>query len=373
MRIDSIDLYHVALPLTRPYPPVEGRLDRLETVLVRLRSGSSEGWGEAAPGTAPLGSAEWAGGAMACLRDWLAPRLAGQAVDSASDLTDRLAAIRGNRFAKAALDMAWWDLRARLTGKSLPEALGAQRERVEAGVTFDRMDSTEVFLEAVGKAAEEGYGRIGLKFRPGWDFAMLNAVRHELPTHTLHVDCEGTMGLANMELLYRIEDFMLAMVEQPFAPEDLVAHAMAQDSLRTPVCLDESVTSPEVVEMAVDLKSARYLCVNPGRAGGLTAAVAIHDLCREHAIPCWVGATPQSAVGMRHVLALAGKENFRYPADYPPAEGWLAEDLAEAPAALRDGEESPRTVPLWTEAGIGVEPDAAILEKHTLQHARLPA
>ena len=267
-----------------------------------MAGGGAAGWGEGSPGNAPLAAAEWAGGVFACLRYWLAPAVAGAVIDSGNDLAGRLGCFRGNRFAKAALDTAWWDLSARLQDRPLHELFDGCRTSVEVGPTFDRMESIDQLLAAIGQAVEAGYARIKLKFRPGWDVEMLRAVRWQFPTQTIHIDCEGGLSLQHTEMLCRLDDFCLSIIEQPLPPDDLVGHAMVQDMLRTPLGLDESITTPAQADMALDLHSCKWISLKPGRVGGLTAAVAIHDACHEQCTPCWVGAMPQSAVAARRAL-----------------------------------------------------------------------
>lgn len=370
MQIDSIEAFHVALPLRTPQTSVAGRFEKLETVLVRMTSGSTVGWGEASPGNAPLMGPEWAAGAFGCVRDWLAPRLVGKMVDAGKDLQNALAGFRGNQYAKAALDTAWWDLKARRDGQPLHKTLGGKSELVEVGTSFDQMESPDEFVAVIGRAFEAGFGRVELKMRPGWELNMLNFVRHDFPIERLHVDIEGAMHLDNMELICRLDDFSLTMVEQPLPADDLVGHAMVQQSLRTPICLDEAITSPELADIALELHSAQYINLKPGRVGGLTQALAIHDACHENCIPCWVGAVPQSALGMRIGLALAAKPNCTYPTDYP-FEPLLAEDLAAMPELLRDEKEGKLQAKLWTEPGLGLEPETTVLEKYTVAWAKV--
>jgi len=371
MQIDSIEVFHVALPLRRPLTTPGGPADALETVLVRMESSQAVGWGEASPGNAPAAGSEWAAGVFGCVRDWLAPALVGRMVDSGKALQDRLAGFRGNQFAKAALDTAWWDLHARIAGKPLHQVLDGQRDAVEVGVGFDQMETIDELFTAIGKAFEAGYARVELKFRPGWDIQMLNAVRHQFPTQTIHIDVEGALRLDHMEILCRLDDFTVAMVEQPLAADDLVGHAMVQETIRTPICLDESITTPEQANMAIELKSGQFVNVKPGRVGGLTPAVAIHDACHDACVPCWVGAMPQSAVAMRAGLALAARKNFTYPADFFHSDELFVEDLAEPPVPVRDETDGVLRVPLWSEPGIGVEPDPKLLEKFSLARAKV--
>ncbi|MGQ9575150.1 MAG: o-succinylbenzoate synthase [Thermoguttaceae bacterium] len=371
MRIDTIELFHVALPLKKPLATPAGPATTLQTVLVRMQSGQTAGWGEASPGTGPWAGPEWAGGVFACLRDWLAPRLVGTHVDSGAQLHERLAAVQGNRYAKAALDTAWWDLSARLQAVALPRLLDSARQAVQLGASFDRMESTEEFLAAIGQALEAGFARVELKFRPGWDIPMVAAVRQTYPVQTFHIDVEGTMGLNHMEMLCRLDDFSLAMIEQPLAPDDLVGSAMVQDTIRTPICLDEAITTPHQAEMALDLHSGKYVNLKVGRVGGLTPAIQIHDACQEQGIPCWVGTTPQSGVGVRHGLALAGKANCTYPADFFPSEQVLQTDLVAPLVPTRDPKDGSLQIPLWSEPGIGIDPAPEVLKALCLAVARL--
>ncbi len=371
MKIDSIEVFHVALPLRQPREVAGRHLDTLETVLLRMQSGETAGWGEASPGNAPLAAEEWAAGVFGCLRDWLAPAIRSASVDMAEEIEQRLDPFRGNRFAKAALDTAWWDLAARLQGKPLHQLLGGKRQAVEIGVTFDRMNDIEELLEAIGQAFRAGYARVKLMFRPGWDVQMVDFVRKEFPVETFHIDCEGDLGLQHMEMICRLDDFNLAMIEQPFARDDLVGHAMAQEAVRTPICLDESITTPAQADMALELHSCQSMNLEPGRVGGLTTAVAIHDACRDAKVSCWAGAMPHSAIGARIGLALAALENCEYPADYFPSGEILQEDLCEPLLPTRDQPDEKLQIPLWSEPGLGIEPDPKQLERFCIARAEV--
>jgi len=372
MNIDAIELFHLALPLRRPLPTPLGSFEVLETVLVGMHGDGAVGWGEASPGNAPLIGAEWAAGAMAVLRDWIAPAVVGKSFSSGDDLSKCLGLIHGNQHAKTGVDVAWWDLNARLQNRPLHEILGGKKTNiVEVGPTFDRMDSIDALYTAVSEAVAAGFSRAKFKFRPGWDVSMVDFVRKEFPTLTIHIDCEGGLGLEHMDMLYRLEDFSLAMIEQPLPVDDLVGHAMVQDALHTPICLDESITTVGQADMALELNSCKFVNLKPGRVGGLTPAVAIHDLCHEHCVPCWVGATPQSAVGGRIGFALAAKDNCTYPSDFFPSDRILAEDIAEPLLPVRNDVDDRQCVRLGSAPGIGIEPERTLLERFAIGRAKV--
>ena len=373
MKINSIELFHLAIPLRNPPAGQDPRMDKLETVLVRVDGGDKSGWGEAAPGNGPFYSGQWAAGAFVCMKDWLAPAVVGKAIDADDELQHCFEMFQGNQYAKAAIDMACWDLTARLRDVPLAEALGGKRAAVEVGTSFDQMESIDDFLAAIGKAFEAGFARVELKLRPGWDLQMLGAVREQYPVEPIHVGVDGAMRLDHMEILCRLDDFSLEMIEQPLSPFDLVGHAMVQETIRTPICLSESIRSLEEAELAIELESCRFINVSPGRVGGLTAAVAIHDACGDAKLGCWVGSRPQTAVGVRAALSLAAKEHFNYPADYMAGDKLLEEDVAQ-PLEItpKESGKSAGQVKLWCEAGIGIEPNMDVIKKYCIDRAKLP-
>lgn len=366
MQIDRIELYHVAMPLIYPWRTAYGEDTAIHSVLCRMASGSVDAWGESAPLAAPCYSPEWAGGVFATCRDWLAPALIGKNIESGVGLQRELAFFKGNPFAKAALDSAWWSLHSRRTDRPLHVALGATRSVVPVGADFGILDSLDELLTGVGEAVDAGFPRVKLKFRPGWDLPMLAAVRRQYPHHVFHIDCNGGYRAGDTDLFREIDRFELAMIEQPLQHDDLIDHAALQGRIRTPICLDESITSVRQAEQAIALGSCRYVNIKPGRVGGLTNAVRMHDICLAAGMPCWVGAMLESAVGAAQCIALAMLDGFTYPADIFPSSRFYRADLADPPIALR---RSPAGLP-------GVEAFDALpspvedrLRQATVQHA----
>lgn len=371
MRIDAIDIYHVAMPLIYPWRTAYGDDHVAESVLVRMQSGDAVAWSESSPLAAPCYSAEWAGGVFTCLRDWLAPAVIGRFIESGADLQERLAHFKGNYFAKAALDNAWWILEAKRRGVPLHRLLGASHECVDVGADFGVMDSIGDLIAAMRGAVDAGFPRVKLKFRPGWDLSVLRAVRQEYPSLTIHIDCNAAFRMRHFDLLCQLDDYNLAMIEQPLAADDLIDHARLQQAIRTPICLDESVSSVEQAEQAIDLGSCRWMNIKPGRVGGLTNAVAIHNLCRDAKIGCWVGGMLESAIGARICVALATLGNFTYPADIFPSSRFYHEDLGRPVVELTHGPDGrPQVIPS-DEPGIGAEPDLELLRRYTRSQARV--
>lgn len=366
MKIDRIELFHVAMPLIFPWRTAYGEDAAIHSLLCRMTSGSVDGWGESAPFAAPCYSPEWAGGIFALNRDWLAPAVIGKDISSGEQLQQQLSLFKGNPFAKAVLDTAWWSLQSRLMNTPLHKLLGATRDEIPIGADFGVMDSLDDLLRDIGKAVDEGFPRIKLKFRPGWDTDMLRAVRNQFPNHTFHIDCNSGYRLGDLELFRQVDEFGLAMIEQPLQNDDLVDHAKLQAAIETPVCLDETITHPRQVEQAIELKSCQYVNVKPGRVGGLTNAVRIHDICRDAGIPCWVGGMLESSTGSALCTALAMLDNFTYPADIFPSSRFYHEDMSTPPLEMFQSAEGVPSVTAFTELP---EPVPSRLEKLCIERA----
>lgn len=358
MYIDAIELYRVKMPLTYPFRTAFGDHTEIESVLVKLIGEDTYGWGETAPWAAPTYSPEWAGGVFILLRDWLGPLLLGKNITSGTQLQEKLSPIKGNHFAKAGLDLAWWDLHARQLDKPLWQVIGGQTDVVEVGADFGVMESIDRLLEAVDDAVQAGFKRIKLKYRPGWELDMVAAVCKTFPNTTFHVDCNSAYRLDDAEMFKMLDDYGLAMIEQPLAYDDLIDHAKLQRLLHTPICLDESITSVTKAAQSIELQACQWVNIKPGRVGGLTNAIAIHDLCQEAKVPVWIGGMLESAVGAAHCIALATLPNVKYPSDIFPSSRFYKEDLAEPEITLT----APSQVRATSAPGIGHEPNLTRLQ-----------
>lgn len=367
MRIDSIEIYRVGMPLVYPFRTAFGDDDYIESILVKMTSAGMVGWGEAAPWRTPAYSPECAATAFIVARDFIAPRLLRQELASGRELQDKLLCIKGNQFAKAAFDLSWWDLRARTLGKPLWQVLGGEGPVVDVGADFGVMESVDLLLKTIEAAVERGYKRVKLKYRPGWELDMVKAVRMAFPEIIFHVDCNSAYTLEDFAMLKALDGYGLAMIEQPLAGDDLIDHAELQAALHTPICLDESISSPARARKAIKVKACSWVNIKPGRVGGLTNAVEIHDLCQEAGIPCWVGGMLESAVGASHCLALATLPNIKYPSDIFPTDRFYKEDLGERPMV----HSAPSQFTASDLPGVGVVPDARRLERFTLEKAVL--
>ena len=367
MRIDAIELFRVAMPLVYPFRTAFGDDDTIESVLVRFESDGVSGWGESAPWRSPAYSPECAATQFVVSRDFIAPTLLGQDIGSGDEVQGRLATIKGNPFAKAGFDLAWWDLHAKQLGEPLWQVIGGVNPVVDAGADFGIMESIDALLEAIQGAVDDGYKRVKLKYRPGWGLEMVDAVRGAFPDTTIHIDCNSAYSLDDLDMFKQLDRYGLAMIEQPLAHDDLIDHATLQKTIETPICLDESITSVDKARKAIQIGACRWVNIKPGRVGGITNARKIHNVCRDAGVPCWIGGMLESAVGASHCLALATLPNIRYPSDIFPTTRFYKTDLAAPPME----HSAPSQFTATDQPGIGVEPVPEMLDEFTLERAIL--
>ncbi len=370
MKIDRMEVYYVALPLIYPWKTAYGEDADIHSVLVRVFSGNNEGWGETTPFFAPTYSPETASSAFFLITEIFGPRIVGKEWSSAAALRGELSVFKGNPFAKAGVETAWWNLEARIRKLPLHRLLGGETRLVGAGQDFGVQDSIDMLLGNIEKAVRQGFKRIKLKARPGWDLEMLQAVRSAYPTMTFHIDCNSGYTLEHLPFFKKVDKLGLAMIEQPLFHDDLVDHAELQRQIGTPVCLDESIKSARDMRLAIQLKSCRFVNIKPGRVGGLQSAVEIHNLARDNGIPAWVGGMLESGIGSGVNIELATLENFLYPGDLFPSERFYVEDLTEPAVTYAPGKLAfqPSAVP-----GIPYEPRMERIEKRAVRKAVVKA
>jgi O-succinylbenzoate synthase len=353
VRITGLELFHLRLPLTHHFEISSGRLTHIDTILVRLRGEGEEGWGEAPPWSSPIYGHETAETAFHMIRDIFAPCVVGRDFPGAESLDGVLRQFRGNHFAKAALESAWWVLDARLKGKPLHEMLGGERGKaIPCGDSLGIEETPEQLLDAVQASLDLGYQRIKIKVKPGWDLGILDMVRGRFPHIPLQVDANSAYSLQHIGTLKRFDDYGLVQIEQPLAHDDLVDHAVLQAELKTPICLDESIKSAEDARKAAQIRSCRIVNIKLSRVGGLYEAIKVHDVCALNAIPCWVGGMLESAIGESICIEFASLPNITMPNDISPSSRFYKEDTTSPHNEMTPG----GTFTLSRQPGIGHNP-----------------
>jgi o-succinylbenzoate synthase len=369
VRIRRIQLDELEMPLVEPFETSFGVERRRRFLIVRLETDDGEvGLGECVAAQDPLYSSESVTTARWMIETYLAPLLWRDGALAPPVFLERARAWRGHPMAKAAVEMALWDLWARRHRQSLARALGGRRRKVEVGVSVGIQPTVSSTVRRVGEYLTEGYRRIKIKVRPDWDERPVSALRREFPDMRLWVDANqaypasAAATIRRWATLYDVEQ-----VEQPFAENDLATHARLLRGARFRVCLDESITDLATLEAALGMHALSSLNVKAGRVGGLSAGRALGRRAARARMPAWVGGMLETGIGRAHNVALASLAPFTFPADLSASHRYYQPDLVEPPFELGPGS----TLSVPTGRGIGVEVVESVYRKRLRRHREL--
>jgi O-succinylbenzoate synthase len=357
MKIERIELHHIELPLVHPFETSFGREITRSCILVAVHAAGLTGWGECTAESGPWYSYETVETAWHVLSDFLIPFVLGQDIALPADVVARFQPVRGHQMARAGLENAVWDLLAQAQGVSLAELLAGKKDRVKVGVSVGIERTLGELLDKVNRYVDLGYGRVKLKIKPGWDVDVIRAVRERWPDLPLQVDANSAYTLADAPIFRELDQFNLLLIEQPLHHDDIVDHAKLQAQLDTPICLDESIHSPEHARWALDIAACGVINIKVGRVGGLTAAWQIHDLCAERGVPVWCGGMLETNVGRAANVAMATLPNFALPGDISASARYYPEGKDIAVPNFELNEDSTLSVPSAPGLGVRVVPE----------------
>jgi len=356
MKISSITLTQLSMPLVAPFETSFGREIERECILITLRAEGITAYGECVADRDPGYCYETSGTAWHILKDFIAPLILGQDLDDAQDYQVRVSGIRGHQLAKAGVEMALWDLLGKRDGKPLRQLLGGERDRVDVGVSVGLQESVPDLVRTVEDYLEDGYRRVKLKIKPGRDVGDTSAVRQAYPDLKLQVDANSAYTLESAQALQPLDDLDLLLIEQPLFEDDIWEHHKLQEQFRTPLCLDESIISPRHARYALEMRACRIINIKAGRVGGLSQAVEIHDLCRAQDLPVWCGGMLETGVGRASNLALAALPGFVLPGDISASARYYTRDITRERFTLNP--DSTIDVPSAPGLGITIDQDA---------------
>lgn len=357
MKLTGVELRRISMPLIAPFRTSFGVESTRDILLLRAvlagPGGEAEGWGECVAMSDPLYSSEYVAASVDVLKRFFLPKLfAAGEVDGAA-VGQALEPFKGHWMSKAAIETAILDAELRASGRSFARELGAVREQVPCGVSVGIADSVGKLLAEVEGYVAAGYVRIKLKIQPGWDVEPVRAVRERFGADLLlQVDANTAYTLADARHLARLDEFGLLLIEQPLPEEDVLGHAELAKVVRTPVCLDESITSARTAAAAITLGACSIINIKPGRVGGYLEARRIHDVCAAHGVAAWCGGMLETGLGRAANVALAALPGFTLPGDTSASDRYYRTDITE-PFTLAAGHLAVPSGP-----GLGVTPVA---------------
>lgn len=335
MKISAIEMREIRLRLIHFFETSFGRTIERRILLVRVADADgAEGWGECTAGEGPFYSEEWIDSAWEVTKSFLAPVVVGQHAEGAAGVSELMKRVRGHRMAKGAIEAACWDLEARRAEAPLWKHLGGAQSEIACGVSIGIQDSPAALLEKIARELEAGYQRIKIKIKPGWDVAIVAAVRARFPDIHLTVDANSAYTLDDAPLFRELDTYKLMMIEQPLAYDDMSDHAQLQQQIETPICLDESIRSSADARKAIGMGACRIINVKLGRVGGHQEARRVEEVCRAHQIPIWCGGMLESGIGRAHNIAMATLAGFTLPGDVSASARYWEEDIIEPPVTI---------------------------------------
>jgi o-succinylbenzoate synthase len=368
MKLHSVHLRQIRLPLVHFFETSFGRTTQRDIILVEVAGEGATGWGEVTAGENPFYNEEWTESAWLILRDYAIPRVLGREISGACDVGPLTAHIRGHQMARAGLEVAVWDLEARLDGKPLWQKIGGgARREIPCGVSIGIQDSVPQLLQKIEHELAAGYQRIKIKIKPGWDVDVIRQVRERFPAIKLMADANSAYTLADAPRLKQLDEFYLMMIEQPLAHDDIIDHAELQAQLETPICLDECIRSAHHAEQAIKLRACGIINIKLGRVGGFGEARRLHDVAQAAGIPVWCGGMLEAGIGRAHNIALSTLPNFVLPGDVSASRRYWARDIIQPPVEI-----TPRgTIEIRDDAGFGYPLEEDYIRRITVRQEKV--
>jgi len=368
--VERVVLTHIQIPFKDTFRISAGEVAIKDAILVAIETQSAIGLGESSPMAAGFGySPDTPEGCWHDLTTRLAPSLLGRSFANIDDITDLASTWETSRFAVAGVETALWDLLGQVHHATIAELLGASDARivlgVESGLAVGIYPSIVKLIRTVESHLEAGYRRVKLKIRPGDDVELVRAVRQHFGDIPLMVDANGSYTVADLDALRELDRYELLMIEQPMAAADLAGSAALQRTIETPVCLDETADSLERTVAAIERGAGRIVNLKLQRVGGIGPARAIHDICWQHGVDCWVGSMPELGIGQAHGIQLATLPNCKYPSDLAPSARWFVDDYT-VPLVEHA---SPGVIHVPERPGVGYLVDMAKLHHYQVRQA----
>ncbi|MBP2239716.1 O-succinylbenzoate synthase [Cytobacillus eiseniae] len=363
MKIIQITLRHLKMRMKFPFVTSFGAMQDKEFLVVEAMDQNGRiGWGESVAFDTPWYTEETVKTNWHMLEDFMIPAILHTKLHHPDEVGQHLAYIRKNNMAKSAIEGAVWDLFAKEKRVSLAKLLGGNKEKIEVGISIGLQQSMDELLQLIQSKLNEGYKRIKIKIKPGYDIQLIQEIRKHFPTIPLMADANSAYSLEDIHLIKELDQYNLMMIEQPLSVDDLIDHAKLQKEISTPICLDESIHTYTDARTAIKLNACKIINIKIGRVGGLSEAKKIHDLCMENGLAVWCGGMLEAGIGRAHNIALTALSNFTLPGDTAGSSHYWEQDIIQPEVIVENG-----YIAVPTAAGIGYEPNRKTMEQFTIR------
>jgi len=363
MTIEQIVLREIRMRLKAPFETSFGVTQDRRILLVEAVVDGVSGWGEVTTVETPSYNSETTDTAWHVISDFIASKLVGKEVRTASEIATLLGSIRGHQMAKAGVENAVWDAEAQLRNVPISRLLGGTLNEIACGVSLGIRENPQALVKKVEDELAHGYQRIKLKIKPGKDLDYVAAVRKQFPNILLSVDANSAYQLKDVEHLRKLDEFNLLMIEQPLQWDDIHSHAKLQQQIRTAICLDECINNAGHALAAIEQGACRIINIKLGRVGGHSSARQVHDVCQQHSLPVWCGGMLESGIGRAHNIAMSTLPNFTLPGDVSASQRYWHEDIIEPEVEVT----SRGTIRVPDRPGIGYSARRDLIERLTVR------
>ena len=328
IHIKQIEVSILRLPMTVPFVTSFGEVKDKTTILVKVTDNDGViGWGEAPTLLYPLYTSESTEVAYVALTKYLIPRILGQKIRHPSDIYSYWDHLKGYNFSRGAIENALWMIYSLKKKRSISSLIRGTKKKVPVGDSIGIQPSIQKTLDDIALRLSEHYRRIKIKIKPGWDIKLVESIRKHYPDLDLMVDANSSYRIHDVSHLIKLDQYNLTMIEQPLEDDDIIYHGLLQKQMKTPICLDESIHSLSHAQKAFSIHACKIINIKPGRVGGITPSIQIHNYCQKKGIGVWCGGMLETGIGKSFNLAVASLPNFKYPADMSPSSVYYREDL----------------------------------------------
>jgi len=315
VRIQKIELGEVKIPLVTPFKTALRTVDTVNDIVVRITADDGrEGYGEA-PATAVI-TGDTKGSVAAAIRDFIAPAITGMEISDIDGIMGRMQrAIVKNTSAKAAVDMAVYDLYAKDLNRPLYKVLGGNRDEIETDITVSVNDIDEMVRDSL-RGVEQGFhilkvkvGKEGLK-----DVERIAAIREAVGRDiVIRVDAnQGWRPKDAVRIIRAMEDkgLDIDLVEQPVDAHDFQGMKFVTANSATPILADESVFSPQDAIRIIQERAADLINIKLMKTGGIYEALKICGIAESFGVECMTGCMLESKLAVSAASHLAAAKGI---------------------------------------------------------------
>ncbi len=333
-KIDSVELYIIKLPLVRPFENSLKIMTHKMALIIKLNLDNLSGWGECTADIVPYYFSETIETAKHITEDFLLPLLFEQKNISVDGIGKIFSIIRGHNMAKAMVENALLDLYAKINHMPLYELIGGVEKNIMSGISLGIKTNIAMLITQIADSKNKNYHRIKIKIKKGMELDALDVICKTFSDTSFAVDANGDYSIEDIKILKKIDDYNLSMIEQPLNYNDLYEHSLLHKSLKTPICLDESIMNYNSLISAVALKSCNIINIKQGRVGGLLIAKKMQNYCMKNGIKVWSGGMLETGIGRAFNIHLQTLSGFNMPGDTSETSRYFNEDIVSKPVTL---------------------------------------